>query len=335
MSELNELFGPSTVLPPGAPCHLVELADSIASFPEGERVPSMRIWCNPAMTGIYLDGLDARELQLQNLVHLRSITLYGCPLERFPALTRMTELTSIECLYGGRFRYISDLSTLVNLTTLRVEEGLLEDAYGIKHLSALQDLSLAYNHLVRMPPLNNLAALKSLSVSDNLLTDLPELGAQLLLEQLDCDGNRLTVLPPLNHLSALSGLYCRNNQLTELPELNGLIDLKYLYCNTNQLASLPSLAGLSELLYLHCYENQLTVLPDLTGLTKLRYVRAEDNQLSAEAIDNALIQLAGAGMATNGSFNYSGNPGAPNEQRSTEAAAAKTTLTSRGWAITI
>lgn len=73
----------------------------------------------------------------------------------------------------------------------------------------------------------------------------------------------------------------------------------------------------------------------MTGLTKLRYVHAQNNLMDAAAIDAALIQLAGSGMASNGQFNYSGNPGASNDQRSSAASTAKSTLTSRGWSITV
>ncbi len=74
----------------------------------------------------------------------------------------------------------------------------------------------------------------------------------------------------------------------------------------------------------------------MSGLTKLRHLRAHNNQLTAEAIDAVLIQLAGSTTATNGQLNYSGNPGSANNLRSTEAAAAKTTLTStKKWTITV
>jgi Leucine-rich repeat (LRR) protein len=335
MSELNELFGPAMSLPASAPHLLNEMVDSIASFPAGERVPNLRMWCDPAMTYIYLDGLQARELHLENLVYLRSISLYGCPLERFPALTHLTEMTSLEFYYGSKFHLIPDLSPLTKLTVLKVEEGELEDASGVQDVPTLQNLSVAYNHLTQLPPLENLTALKYISVASNQLTALPDLSALTLLEQLGCESNQLTALPALNHLTALVYFYCQNNQLTELPELTGLTALEYLYCNDNQLAVLPPLLGLGELYYLVCNDNLLTQLPDLTGLTKLRYVKAHNNQLTAEAIDNALIQLAASTTASNGQFNYSGNPGSANNLRSTEATAAKTTLTGKGWTITV
>ena len=335
MSELNELFGPAMSLPASAPHLLNEMVDSIASFPAGERVPNMRMWCDPAMTYIYLDGLQARELHLENLVYLRSISLYGCPLERFPALTHLSEMTSLEFYYGSKFHLIPDLSPLTKLTVLKVEEGELEDAAGIQDLATLQNLSLAYNRLTQLPPLANLTALEYLSVASNELTALPDLSALTFLEQLSCEGNQLTALPALNHLPALAYLYCQNNQLTQLPELAGLAALKYLYCNDNQFAELPVLTGLGELYYVVCNDNLLTQLPDLSGLSKLRYVKAHNNELTAEAIDAALIQLAGSTTANNGQFNYSGNPGSANNLRSTEAAAAKTTLTGKGWTITV
>jgi molecular chaperone DnaK (HSP70) len=67
----------------------------------------------------------------------------------------------------------------------------------------------------------------------------------------------------------------------------------------------------------------------------LRYVRIHNNHLAAEAIDAALIQLAASTTASNGQFNYSGNPGSANNLRSAEATAAKTTLTGKGWTITV
>ena len=110
--------------------------------------------------------------------------------------------------------------------------------------------------------------------------------------------------------------------------------LRYLYCYENQLTSLPDLNALSELYYLRCNDNQLTALPDLTGLEKLRYIYLHNNQLTAQAIDAILVQLANTNTPSNGLLYYPGNPGASNDQRSTAANTAKTTLTDRGWTIT-
>ncbi len=313
MSNLNDLFGPASGLPTGEPRRLSELTDSIASHPEGERVPHLRMWCDPAMTSLYLDGTKVYELHFENLVHLRSITLYGCPLERFPTITHMVELVTLEFSYGSLFRVIPDLSPLVNLKTFYMDSSELEDASGIVSVPSLENLAISKNALTQLPRLDNLTGLKTFSV----------------------DGNQLTELPPLSHMTTLDSLHCQKNQLTELPELTGLTSLRYLYCNENSLAQLPALAGMTELFYFVCNDNQLTGLPDLADLEKIRYVRAHNNQLTAEAIDNALIQLAATTTTNNGQFNYSGNPGSANNLRSTEAAAAKTTLTGRGWSITV
>jgi Leucine-rich repeat (LRR) protein len=335
MSELNKLFGPAMSLPASAPHLLNEMVDSIASFPAGERVPSMRVWCDPTMTYLYLDGLKARELHFENLIYLGTIDLYGCPLERFPAITHLTGLTSVNFYYNTRFRSIPDLSPLVNLETFNVEDGELEDASGIVNVPSLKSLGLAYNHLTQVPPLDNLTALENLYVPDNQLTVLPDLSALSLLKQFYCYGNQLTALPALSHMTALESLQCQNNPLTELPDLSELTALRYLYCNDTLLAALPDLTGLGELYYLVCNDSQLTQLSDLTGLSKLRYVRIHNNHLAAEAIDAALIQLAASTTASNGQFNYSGNPGSANNLRSPEAATAKTTLTGKGWTITV
>jgi len=103
---------------------------------------------------------------------------------------------------------------------------------SIGHLTALNQLGLAYNQLTTLPEsIGHLTALNQLVLQNNQLTTLPEsIGHLTALNQLSLQNNQLTTLPEsIGHLTALSYFSVDQNPFTKVSEpcfqLNSLIEM--------------------------------------------------------------------------------------------------------------
>ena len=169
---------------------------------------------------------------------------------------------------------------LADITSLWMNNSMVEDLTGIDKLFALEYVDVGYSYVTELPELPD--GVEDLIVSGNYLTSLPELPDEL--EYLSCSNNQLTSLPELP--DSLESLYCSSNKLTALPALPASIEM--LFCDSNSLTSLPALPeGLEEL---SCYENKLTALPELPStLVDLRC--SENNLKTLPALPEGMTYL--------------------------------------------
>lgn len=197
------------------------------------------------------------------------------------------------------------------LRTLILDSLALADLHpDIGNLDFLWTLSLAKNHLTRLPPtLARIRHLSSLNADGNALTEVPvAIGSLRYLQFLKVSQNRLNALPDtVFSLSLLRKLAIAQNHFTELPTalgrlkmlemldifgnpLSALPDaigelpaLQQIWANNMALTGLP--AGITRLMNLEVMQlngNKLAALPeDFGNLAALRDLQLYDNQLSA------------------------------------------------------
>lgn len=311
MSELNQLFGAAHSLPASQSRNLQDLVDSIQLSPSGATVPNLRIWVNPTTSYLWLEGLRVDDCHWQGIQHISMIEWYSSQMVRFPNFPQMNNLRDL-MISSTKFKSLPSLDFAPNLEYVYFSTGDIEQTAPIRNLLNLFEFSLSWHKITELPQMENLPNLEYLSLRNNLITSVPD-------------------VPNLPNLWSMN---LQSNQITTVGDLGAVENLDTLNLSSNLLQSPPNLQNLSNLRHLSIQSNQLSTLPDFSGFDKLRFVYVQSNQLTAEAIDAALIQLA-AGPMNNGAFNYSNNPGSAAGMRSTEGAAARTTLLGRGWNITI
>lgn len=145
----------------------------------------------------------------------------------------------------------------------------------------------------------------------------------------------LLSFPPITHLSSLNYLEADFNQFAYVPDLSPMTGLIYVSMTSGDIERVESLANLANLEDLNVNFNSLTELPPLIGLAGLVSLQVRSNNMEAPAIDNILLQLDDLSPPGGSFLDYSGNPGASGDQRSAEASAAKASLISAGWTVTI
>lgn len=178
------------------------------------------------------------------------------------------------------------------------------------------------SQLDRFPSFTGMTRLTHLGMTRYRFTNIPDLSNLVNLTSLYLDQGALETIDGLSALVNLQELNIWNNPLKSLPSIDALVNLATLSVHSNALTALPELNALVNLTHLDAQKNHLTALPELTGLEKLSHVDVQNNRLGTQAIDAILVQLASTNTPENGQLNYSGNPGAPDEKRSTAASTA-------------
>lgn len=145
----------------------------------------------------------------------------------------------------------------------------------------------------------------------------------------------LLSFPPITHLDGLNYLEINYNNFSYVPDLSSMSGLTEVTMANGDVEVIESLANLANLEDLNVNFNSLTELPSLIGLAGLISLQARSNEMEAPAIDNILLQLDDISPPGGSFLDYSGNPGASDDQRSVEAAAAKASLITAGWTVTI
>jgi len=171
--------------------------------------PNSSIWLK-----ISQDGL---------LPKLKSLDISGNAIKSFPAeVNMMSNLKSLTVAHCSLQRTI-DISVLIKLTHLNLDNNDLESAVFAPLPHVLQRVSVANNHFTVIPPaLNPLVLMVELNLSGNRIADTTGLGLLLALVDLNLDDNAITELTPdmcqlanLRHLSLQGNLLGKNSVTRE------------------------------------------------------------------------------------------------------------------------
>ncbi|GAM23088.1 hypothetical protein SAMD00019534_062630 [Acytostelium subglobosum LB1] len=180
-----------------------------------------------------------------------------------------------------------DISELVWLRRLVVDDNKLTEVPNLERMDALEELVLSGNEVTRFQvSITKLPSLRLLDLSYNQLGTIPvRLFSMRNLTELRLDSNQFSNFPAhLCELESLTSLSFADNQLRALSESIGNIkSLTRLVVAGNALEHLPAeLAQLTRLTYLDVSSNNIKQLPSGIGaLTQLQHLYVQHNKLRA------------------------------------------------------
>jgi Leucine-rich repeat (LRR) protein len=120
---------------------------------------------------------------------------------------------------------VADGTIPANVTNLTISYNQITDISPLNVLTSLIWLDAKNNQIVDIPPLNGLANLTHLDISYNQITDISSLSELTNLRRLNSLYNQITDISPLSGLANLTGLNLENNQITDLTPLSGFTNL--------------------------------------------------------------------------------------------------------------
>lgn len=133
-------------------------------------------------------------------------------------------------------REISDLrpiSTLNQLTVLRLVFNKISDIAPLASLTQLQVLQLEFNRIDGIGVLTNLTTLQELSLSHNQVEDVSPLASLTELRDLRLVDNRISDISSLGSLTKLEFLFLGKNDIEEIGPLAGLTQMRLLDLSNN------------------------------------------------------------------------------------------------------
>ena len=177
---------------------------------------------------------------------------------------------------------ISDLSRLVFLETLVMEDLILDGVQTLSALTQLKNLTIHGSPLSAsdLQVIGSLPALETLTLTDCSLTNISGLSNATRLLSLDLSNNAINDLSPLSFLKTLSTLNLSSNALTNLSALSALDGLTALDVSYNSLTSIAPLATCPKLASLVATNNQLPGMPAFNDPTVLTSMNLSNNHLT-------------------------------------------------------
>ena len=212
----------------------------------------------------------------------------------------MLNLTSLDVQNRG----ITDLTGLEHAHNLRslnlggeyigpdyVNNNAVSDISPLATLTQLKKLNLGDNSIMDVAPLANLTQLTTLDLYNNSIVDVAPLANLIQLQWLSLNNNSITDAAPLAGLIQLQWLNLYNNSIVDVVPLANLIQLQWLSLNNNSITDAAPLAGLIQLQWLNLYNNSIVDIAPLAKLTQLKTLQLGDNSIVDVAPLAKLTQL--------------------------------------------
>ncbi|MBN2717030.1 MAG: leucine-rich repeat domain-containing protein [Deltaproteobacteria bacterium] len=202
-------------------------------------------------------------------------------LERMSVLSQLPELRTL--LLSGVFSapdlgvlYVPDisvLSSLVKLTTLKLDNNQIVDVSPLGTLVNLTSLVLENNDIRDVSGLSTLIGLTSLDLQHNRISDVSGLSTLLNLTDLSLNNNEVHDVNPLSMLVNLTSLNLSGNRIRGVSGLSPLVNLTSLNLEMNAIVNVSGLSTLENLTALNLHANSIF---DVSGLSTLVHLTALD-----------------------------------------------------------
>jgi len=193
------------------------------------------------------------------------------PTETFLAsLTQVAEMTKLDLSEAEAASQITELGVLAqmrNLTSLDLSGTSVDDLFGIRNHTRLEDLKIAQTKVSDLTPLRFATSLKKLDITGTPVSDLAPIKGFTRLEVLIAEDTKVSNLKPLQSLAGLRDLRLTGSPVASAADLKGLHELELLKLGKTKLADLNSIPELPKLKSL--FLTQLLVR-DVSPLAKLK-----------------------------------------------------------------
>ncbi len=199
--------------------------------------------------------------------HSRSINWLGFGREHMTSIPDLSGLINLRKLYinNNNIEHISDLSDLINLRELYLDYNNIEHISGCGNLPELSYLSLSNNRIKSLKGLEEFAGcprLSKINLSENQIVDLCE-------------------FEPISHLRNLKRINLSRNKITEVNITHDVPKLSFLFLNENQIGKIVAIKNLSGLVWINLLNNQLVKLENISNLPKLSSIDVDGHPLNS------------------------------------------------------
>ncbi|MDP4197646.1 MAG: hypothetical protein Q8940_21550 [Bacteroidota bacterium] len=183
---------------------------------------------------------------LSNLTNLRSLVIYGNPIQNISALSNMTKLTYLDASYTN-VNDLSTLSRLVNLEELHLDgngRGIaITDLEPLRNMTKLKFLSLVGRGISDITPLNNLSELTYLNLFLNNVKDITPISQLKKLDELIIAHNKLDNLSGLRNFENLFNFDANNNEIKDISELQYIKKIHVIVLAFNKIEDLSPIVN--------------------------------------------------------------------------------------------
>lgn len=247
---------------------------------------------NPAMIEeIYLHNTFIDKFPNINILpRLKCLKLRNSNITYIPKINS-TSLKKIEII-EHHINYLEDISGIVNLMKLTIEEGVLETFPEITNLKHLKYLNLISNNISYIPAICS-DSLECLYLGYNKLYKAPNIIGATKLESLSLFGNYISDISDIKSDSLLN-LYIQNNGIESINSISNMKNLIYLGLGDNKIKYLNNLISTS--LYELNVENNGLIEFKNNLFPALRFLNLGINQLEyisfagIENVEKALLK---------------------------------------------
>jgi len=211
----------------------------------------------------------------------------------------MALLTSLNA-YDRGIQYLNGMEYAINLLTLDLNKNQISDISSLVNLTKLKVLYLQGNLVSNISPLANLTNLLNLDLNGNHISNISVIASLNKLEGLSLFGNKLiSDITPLANLTTLQFLDLGDNQISNISVLMNMTELKVLVLRVNQISDISPLANLLKLQELNLKDNLVSNISPLANLTNLFQLDLFGNQISNISVIANLTKLEGLSLYGN------------------------------------
>ena len=240
---------------------------------------------------------------LSRFTGLTSLTINnisGLEMSVFHQLSTLEFLDLSGCTISSQS--LETISSLTNLTTLRLSNCALTDISALSTLSKLEELDLSGNFISDISVVALMPEMKKIYLSNNPLESIAGLSICNQLLYVDIRDCGLHSIGALSQKKNLQSLLATNNQISDLTPLLGCKTLETLLLTNNLISDISVLKTLPNLETFEANYNAITKIPDirktavalvsfianyndiedisgLSGINTLNYVELDYNQV--------------------------------------------------------
>ncbi len=191
------------------------------------------------------------------------------------------------------------LEAFPKLSFLSLPFNQISELTPLEKLTNLKYLDLRENKINDLQSLRKLQNLSYLFLRNNQITDISPLASLKNLKVLYLSSNKINDPSPLQHLTKLTTLYLADNQLNLIEALTNLTNIIKLDISSNKIKDIASLARLNKLTELYCTNNLVSDLQPLSALSNLTVLHLFDNKIKDVKPLESLPKLITLGLLSN------------------------------------
>ncbi len=255
--------------------HSSSLPRSSSSRSSSSRSSSSSSNTPPASGNVSIHGMDfdiaqTTDLQLNN---------YGITDADLVEISKLVNVTHLE-LENGQISDLSPLRNMPNLKEIILRGNKITNLSPIENMTQITYLDLSQNQISDITNLQNFNALKKLWLGENQITDISPIEGLTGLTYLNLEWNKLGSIETISKFRNLTGLNLASTEIKDISALKGLTNLKNLWLENNIVGDISSLKDLTQLEELYLFNTGISSLEPLSKLTNLKILYLYSNPIS-------------------------------------------------------